>query len=190
VRNNSKLSDDGILRVGLVGKMRAGKDEVAKYLWLDHGFEYPLAFGNALKRFAHEIFPDVPKNPKPRELYQFMNVMRDFDEDVWVKHLNQSYESDISYRQTKGVVVSDARQENEIKWLKDNGFTLVKVEASEALRKQRAKREGDDVTGEQFEHRTEQFVDNVAVDYIIVNDGTLDELYRKVDEVMAKIKSN
>src|SRR5699024_2038029 len=101
-----------------------------------------------------------------------------------------SYESDISYRQTKGVVVSDARQENEIKWLKDNGFTLVKVEASEAIRKQRAKREGDDVTDEQFEHRTEQFVDSVEVDYVIVNDGTLDELYRKVDEVMAKIKSN
>src|SRR5699024_5843928 len=126
---------------------------------------------------------------KPRELYKFMNVMRDFDEDVWIKHLNQSYESDISYRQTKGVVVSDARQENEIKWLKDNGFTLVKVEAPEALRKQRAKREGDDVTDEQFEHRTEQFVDSVEVDYVINNDGTLDDLYRKIDEVMAKIKS-
>jgi len=181
------LNKDGITRIGLVGKMRAGKDTVAEYLWLDRGFDYPIAFGDALKRIAHEIFPDVPKEPKPRELYQFMNVMRDYDEDVWVKQLDRTYKAAINFRDVTGVVVTDARQENEVRWLKDNGFTLIKVDAPIELRKERAKTDGDDFNEEHFEHKTEQFVDEVEADFTVVNDGDLSDLHRKIDEILTKI---
>ena len=180
---------DGIIRIGLCGKMRSGKDTVADRLYFEHDFEMPLAFGDSLKHYAHQIFPDVPKEPKPRELYQFMNVMRDYDPDVWVKHLADTVEFFEDKRSTSGIVVTDARQPNEVEWLRANGFVIVKVEADEAARIERIKAQGESVAEEALRHKTELFVDEIEADYTIPNLGTLNELYTKVDELLAEIKS-
>lgn len=179
--------ENEIIKIGLTGKMRSGKDTVAKHLFYDHGFSWPIAFGDALKHYAHEIFPDVPKDPKPRELYQFMNVMRDFDPDVWVKHLARTVEFLENDRQTTGIVVTDARQPNEIKWLQDNGFVIVKVVAPDEVRKRRMETAGEAVNDSAFNHRTEKYVDDIEPDYMIHNDGTIGELESKVDELMDEL---
>lgn len=184
----TKTDSDGIIRIGLCGKMRSGKDTVADYLFYEHGFELPAAFGNSLKYYAHLIFPDVPKNPKPRELYQFMNFMRDYDPDVWVKHLANYVEVIAGYRGTTGIVVSDARQANEVAWLRDNGFTIVKVESDEITRMERILAKDETVGEEVLRHNTELFVDEIEADYTIPNFGTLDELYAKVDELVAELR--
>src|SRR5690625_5115450 len=72
------------MKIGLTGKMRAGKDTVADYLVENYGFK-KFAFGDALKRYVHEIF-DVNQNEKPRDIYQrFGQYCRAIDEDVWVR---------------------------------------------------------------------------------------------------------
>ena len=176
-----------ILKIALCGKMRSGKDSVAWRLFYEHGFEVPMSFGASLKRIAHEIFPDVPKEPKPRALYQFMNVMRDFDPDVWVKHLAQKVVMAENDRRTTGIVVTDARQPNEVNWLRENGFVIVKVEADEATRIERIQAQGETVAEEALRHKTELFVDEIEADYTIPNLGTLNELYTKVDELLAEL---
>lgn len=181
-----ETKSDGIIRIALTGKMRSGKDTVADYLAQSHGFHVPLSFGNALKRIAHETFPDVPKEPKPRELYQFMNVMREYDKDVWVKHLAKEVE--IISRVPRGIVVTDARQPNEIKWLREIGFTIVKVEADEVTRIERIKAQGETVDEEVLRHKTESYVDGIDADYLIENHGTLDELHAKVDELVEELR--
>ena len=178
-----------ILKIALCGKMRSGKDSVAWRLFYEHGFEVPMSFGASLKRIAHEIFPDVPKEPKPRALYQFMNVMRDYDPDVWVKHLASSVEMAEDRRSTSGIVVTDARQANEVAWLRENGFIIVKVEAGEVDRVERIKRAGETVTDEALRHATEQYVDDIEADYTIPNFGTLDELYAKIDGLVGELKA-
>ena len=177
-----------IIKVGLIGGMRAGKDTVANRLHYEHGFEYPIAFGSALKRLAHNIFMDVPKEPKPRKLYQFMNKMREYDPDVWIKHLEIMYEYYVDKRSTKGIVLTDIRQPNEYEWARANGFIIVKVEAPAEIRKERAKR-SDDFSEEDLTHSTESYADEFAFDYSITNDGSLDELKAKVDAIMVKIKA-
>ena len=176
-----------IIKIGLIGGMRAGKDTVANRLYYEHGFEHPIAFGSALKRLAHNIFMDVPKEPKPRKLYQFMNKMREYDPDVWIKHLEYIYGCYTEQRSTSGIVLTDIRQPNEYEWARANGFIIVKVEAPAAIRKERAK-QSDDFSEEDLTHSTESYTDEFAFDYSITNDGSLDELKAKVDELLAKIK--
>ena len=177
-----------IIKIGLVGSLRSGKDTVANRLYYEHGFEYPIAFGSALKRLAHNIFMDVPKEPKPRKLYQFMNKMREYDPDVWIKHLEIMYEYYVDRRSTSGIVLTDIRQPNEYEWARKNGFIIVKVEAPASIRKERAK-QSDDFSEEDLTHSTESYTDEFAFDYSITNDGSLDELKAKVDAIMGEIKA-
>ena len=174
-----------IVKIALTGKMRAGKDAVASRLLTDHGFELPIAFGTALKRVAHEAFPWVESTPKPRELYQFMNVLREHDPDVWIKHLERRYRYIAGQRATRGIVITDVRQANELAWCKANGFTVVRVEAPMDVRIARAHAAGDAFDYEALTHPTELEVEGFAVDAVILNDGGLGELHAKVDALVA-----
>lgn len=180
--------DNEVIKIALCGKMRSGKDAVSTYLAVDHGFNAPIAFGDALKDVAHRAFFDVPREPKPRALYQFMNVMREYDPDVWVKHVAMRVEYALESRNTRGIVISDARQANEIEWCRANGFTIVRVTASDDVRIARAERVNDVFTTEDLSHPTELEVDGFAVDYELINDGTYAELCEKVDELVSEIR--
>lgn len=178
-----------IVKVALCGKMRSGKDTVANYL-IDnqdvHGITYRLAFGDKLKDMAHMLFPWIDKESKPRELYQFMNTIRDFDLNVWVKHLEKSYQAVSIY---DNIIITDLRQQNELEWCRENGFEIVRVTSPEEMRVNRVIKAGDTFNKESFSHKTEQEVDGFDVDYEIVNDGDLKELHEKVDEMMRVLKS-
>lgn len=179
----------GITKIALCGKLRSGKDAVGLHLFVHHGFEFPIAFGAALKSVAHATFPWIPHEPKPRELYQFMNVMREFDPDVWIKHLDATYRHLADQRSTTGIVITDVRQSNEYEWCKANGFTIIRVTAPEDVRMARAKLRGDDFTAKDMAHSTESYVDGFDVDYEIENDGTYDDLKAKVDAVIAELRA-
>lgn len=181
------INNDGILRICICGTLRSGKDTVGALLSVKHGFATPIAFGDALKDVAHRAFPDVPREPKPRALYQFMNVMRDYDADVWIKHVARKVDWALESRATKGIVISDARQPNEIDWARANGFTIVRVTASDAVRIARAERAGDAFTYEDLTHPTEQYIGGFNVDYEIRNDGSYDDLVAGVERLVAEI---
>ncbi|MDQ0154940.1 deoxynucleotide monophosphate kinase family protein [Robertmurraya andreesenii] len=180
-----------VTKIAICGKLRSGKDTAAHHLYISHGFDQ-VAFGDALKRLAHETFPDVGILSKPRALYQtFGQLMREIDPDVWVRHAERKVDGIIDYRAGTddhiGVVITDLRQPNEYAWAKANGFTIIRVTAPDQLRMDRAVDAGDDFTVHDFAHETEQHVDSFEVDYEVVNDGTVEELKAKVDAIMAKI---
>ena len=179
-----------IIKIALTGKMRSGKDTVAVHLAFEHGFEYPIAFGDKLKRTFHELFPWVSAQSKPREGYQRFGqlIRKEFDEDVWVKHLASTVEFLEDSRKTRGIVITDLRQPNEYEWCHANGFIIVRVTAPDELRIARAKAAGDNFSADDLAHETERHVDRFEVDYEIANDGTVDELTAKVDEIIDDIK--
>src|SRR5690625_4967805 len=98
-------------RIILTGKLRSGKTTVSTYLSNEYGF-HVMAFGDALKRTADELFEgsDVyPFTPitqnilfsdgevevvgyrKPRRLYQeYGQAMRSLDPDVWIRQVERS----------------------------------------------------------------------------------------------------
>ena len=177
-----------IIKIGLIGGMRAGKDTVANRLYYEHGFEHPIAFGDKMKRTFYDLFPQYKTEPKPRkELRKFAENAREIYPDVWIKHLENMYEYYVDRRSTSGIVLTDIRQPNEYEWARANGFIIVKVEAPAEIRKERAKR-SDDFSEEDLTHSTESYTDEFAFDYSITNDGSLEDLRAKVDAIMGEIK--
>lgn len=179
-----------IPKILLVGKLRSGKSTIAKYLVQQHGFaEY--AFGDELKRFANEIFaisPVMRGNGKPRAIYQrFGELCREIDPLIWVRYVDAKITAETVAR---GIVVSDGRQPHEVEWARAKGFVVVRVTAPDAVRIARAKRLGDRFNAENLAHDTEQHVDRFEVDYEIINDGSLDDLKRKVDEMLQIIRQS
>jgi dephospho-CoA kinase len=176
--------------IALTGKMRSGKDTIGKYLVDYYDFKR-FAFGDELKRLAHDLFGDPVPGTKPRELYQlFGQAMRTFDNDVWVRkmfdqitfwQLAQEY----AYRR---IVVCDLRQPNEYKRCKAQGYVIIRVNCDDMLRRQRIISAGDVFNDEDFRHETESYIDSFDVDYEIFNDGHQIDLYEQVDSILRDIE--
>jgi dephospho-CoA kinase len=181
-----------VVKIALTGKMRSGKDLCGSHLYINYGFDR-VAFGDALKKNAHATFPWVSEFSKPRALYQqFGQLMREIEPDIWIKHAEQAVKGAIDFRvntgaEKVGVVITDLRQPNEYEWARANGFTIIRVTAPDEDRIARAKIAGDDFNEADLEHETESHIDGFTVDYEIHNDGSLDDLKRKVDEIMEEI---
>jgi dephospho-CoA kinase len=181
-----------VIKIAFTAKLRAGKDTAAQHLHIRYGFD-KVAFGDALKRTVNEVFPWVTGPNKPRALLQqYGQLMRQIDCDVWIKHAERAVNGAVDYRvntgsEQVGVVITDVRQQNEVDWCLENGFTLIRITAPDEDRIARAIAANDDFTVRDLAHSTELAIDSFAVDYEIHNDGTVDELKRKVDEIMEAI---
>jgi len=178
------------IKLALVGKLRSGKSTAAQYLTLFYDFQQ-FAFADPLKRYLHEIFPHVPREPKPRALYQaFGQKLRELDLDVWVnltmhkidEYLRQ-HACDCNPLKPR-VVVTDCRQQNEYDRLRAAGFKFIRVNADDELRIRRALEAGDKFTAEDLSHETELLVDMFPVDYEVLNNGSTAELYTQLDVIM------
>lgn len=158
-----------------------------------YGFK-EFDFSAVLKDEFHRLFPHIPRDPKPRAYYQkFGQWLREIDPDIWVKitmgnvHKYCFEDSLNNVNHKPKVLVNGVRQPNEYQRLKDEGFTLIRVSASDDLRIDRAKAEGDVFTEADLEHETENHIDTFEVDYEINNNGELIQLYGQFDEVMKDI---
>jgi dephospho-CoA kinase len=182
-----------VVKIAICGRLRSGKDTVGNHLYIKYGFSQ-VAFGDALKKNAHATFPWVSEFSKPRALYQqFGQLMRQIESDVWIKHAEQAVKGAIDFNvntgaEKVGVVITDLRQPNEYEWCRANGYTIIRVTAPDDDRLFRAKLAGDSFIEADLEHETESYIDGFTVDFEIINDGSVDELKRKIDEVLAKIK--
>jgi hypothetical protein len=183
------------IKLALCGRLRSGKDTAARYLTLFYDF-HSFAFADPLKRYLHEIFPHVPREPKPRRLLQlFGQKMREIDPDVWVNLTMHKIDEYLRLHPCEcggsalkpRVVVTDCRQQNEFDRLRAEGFVFVRINADEKLRIQRALEAGDDFTAEDLAHETELLVDSFDVDYEVYNDRTPEYLYRQLDAIMTAL---
>lgn len=187
---NRKIS---VTKLALCGNLRAGKDEVANHLYIRYSFDR-LAFGDALKRIAHEAFPWVSEHPKPRALYQNVGqLMREVEPDIWIRHAERrvggiiDHRSSYDYVKHIGIVLTDVRQPNEYDWCRANGFTVIRVNAPQELRVERANSVGDAFELNHLTHETESHIEGFDADFEVVNDGTVAELQAQVDKIMGAI---
>ncbi|PEM65297.1 hypothetical protein CN613_25470 [Bacillus pseudomycoides] len=182
------------LRIALIGKMRSGKDSVGGYLVGTKGFQR-FAFGTGIKRVVQLLYPEVNLLTKPRKLYQKIGQkLREFDPVIWINYLDYEVERWV-YSAKKSrpdlsvhIVVTDVRQMNEVKYLKEQGYLLVKVETDEGIRLQRIKDAGDDYSEEDLCHETEIAVDTLPYDYLITNNGTLEELQIQAEQLYQEVR--
>ncbi len=178
------LLQDRQLKIAVMGQMRAGKDTVAKLLMQQHNF-IELKFSDGITDIIRQFYPDAWQLGKPRHYYQQIGQsLRQLDKDVWVKHLGRRLDR---LSPVNDVIVTDVRQQNEVEFLQEQGFILIKVVADEAARLQRIAAEGDSFTEELMQHETELAVNGFYCDFLIDNSGSYEQLEQKVNSIWQEI---
>lgn len=175
--------------IGITGKARSGKDTIAKYLWEQHEFTR-IALADPLKiavrsifGLSHEqVYDDSLKETivpywgmSPRQLFQQLGteaVKGTFGDDTWVRRWLFSYST---LSQTDHVVVPDVRFDIEAGTIRDLGGIIIEV------------RRGPGLVGSTGDHASERGLSTLP-DAVISNDGTMCELFRKVDAVVRELK--
>lgn len=181
------------MKVALFGKMRSGKDTVGELLIKEYGCTR-VAFGDGIKKIIDEFFPEAWDNGKPRLHYLHIGQeLRKLNPDVWVNSLLKRAEDirlqNLLYRgESTSFVVTDGRQANEAVKLREQGYTIVIVETDETTRIERMRQAGDNFSMEMLRHDTEIQVDLIEPDYIINNNGTLEDLENKVRELVNELR--
>lgn len=181
------------MRVALMGKMRTGKDTIAEYLIWEYGFTR-FAFGDGIRKVCRELFPEqMQEGLKPRRLLQGIGQdMRKYEPDIWVNLCFNEIKKEENTRSELKLskllpVITDLRQPNEYKRCKEEGFIFIKVETDDNVRLQRMNSQGDNFTLEDLNHETEQHIDTYEYDYVIKNNGYLEDLHMQVDYIMSEI---
>lgn len=182
--------------IGVSGKKRSGKDEIAKVV-AERGFR-PIAYADPIRRALEILNPVVhyilkmdglvelryndavealgyeaakEEFPEIRRLMQVFGtdvcrVM--FGDEVWTNYLR-----DAINRDGGDYVVTDIRFRNEAR--------LVQTRGGVVLRVVRPGLPNDDT------HDSETSLNDWECDYIIQNDGTLDDLRNEVNRILDKI---
>jgi len=196
IRKLTQVTAKSTPNIALTGLMRSGKDALADYLTQNYGYTR-FAFGDELKRYTHELFGEP--DGKPRELYQwFGQTMRERDPDIWTRKcfedIMESYEMVARKVYAGGVfhppfraVISDLRHPNEYDRCRSESYVIIRVTAPESVRIDRAVKSSDTFNLRDLTHDTESHVEGFEVDYEVVNDGTLAELYAQIDVIMTQL---
>lgn len=185
------------IKLALYGLMGSGKDFAADYLIKQYGFTR-YAFADNVKLVAETWFPEIygDGNKKPRELLQAVGTkFREIDESVWIKALLDDIESKNEQLIKEGfysenIVITDCRMPNEYQKLKENGYTFVRICASDEVRKQRMIERGDIFNSNDTQHHTESFYSSFEYNHSISNDGSPEDLYRRIDYLMKSLMSD
>ena len=172
-----------------IGGTGVGKSTAAKFLENEIGYRR-LAFAGVAEH-PHVGSPrDVvtriwgPEATNDREkLIGLANRARELDKDVWLHALDRELDA---HHSDGRVVVDDCRFENELYGLTSRGFVVVRLEARIEDRVDRLKANGKYLDREYLDHEIEHYLDNVPVNYTIVNDGSIMELEDEVMHVLMR----
>ena len=186
------MTDTAPLLIGLTGYATAGKDAAAIPL-IQAGYQR-LSFADNLRRLAYDMNPLVAQphaanptylanvvdsqgwdkakeNPSVRRVLQNLGLAaRDtFGPDCWVQALHEQRKYDQRY------VITDVRFPNEADYIKTRGGILINIT-----------RPG---VGPINDHPSETALSNYPADYYITNDGTLQDLHKRVLHVLQEQES-
>jgi hypothetical protein len=183
--------------VGIVGPKQSGKDTAVAYLTKLGYTRY--AFADPIKRGLQEMFgftdeqlwgTDEQKEAIDEywgisarrmaklvgtELFQF-DIHKytqpgefDVNRKAWVLRFKKWYNEEISKNPDLKIAISDMRFPHESKIIKDMGGIIVKIDRPLIVR--------NDTHGSETEY---QFIKE---DYKVINDSTLEDYYKKLDEI-------
>ena len=160
------------------GKAQHGKDTTAgmmKTALESMGHTVLIAhYGDLLKYVCRAFFGwNGEKDAYGRSLLQKVgtDIVREQRPNFWVDFIKDILS--LFPNEWDFVIIQDSRFPNEIDSLKQAGLSVIHL---------RVRRENFEspLTAEQQNHPSETALDHVVPDFLIVNDGTLEDLYNKV----------
>lgn len=184
--------------IGLVGKKRVGKDSFAERLIAEHDF-VKVSFSEPVKEAALAVDPIVVRNRGDyfdgyvrlsdlvreegwetakghTEVRRFLQrfgteSIRAIDPGFWVRHGMEKASRNVFAGFP--VVITDVRFQNEARAITRAGGKLIRIE-----------RPGSD---DGDTHASEVELDTYPVDFLVSNDGSLDQLHNKADAIAARL---
>lgn len=174
--------------IGVGFKARSGKDTIAlhlvnKYSFAQESFAFPLkeyigrqicGFNDKQLYGGWKEVVDPEWGMTPRQMLQLIgtDALRDVvHPDFWVIPMRKKIEEHI--RNNRSIVISDVRMFNEAELIKKMGGILIKVDRTNPDKISSAK------------HKSELELENFPNwDYIVNNNGTVDDLFKKIDHIM------
>jgi dephospho-CoA kinase len=168
------------LRVAIGGRMQVGKTTAADRLAERHGFvKYALAA--PIKEIARAEFGwDGEKDARGRRLLQEVGTVgRNYRGDIWLARFAERLDAE----QPARAVVDDLRLEREEEYLRGLGFVCVVVTRPASLIPPVPGAEG--ARG----HETETEIGRLDADVEIANAGTFEELYGRLDRLVADLEA-
>lgn len=182
--------------LGITGMLGAGKGAVVEYLVSRHGFTHYSA-----RSF---IEGEIRKRNLPIHRDSMVEVAND------LRHahgpgfiINALYQR--ALEEGSPAVIESIRTPGEIEALKKSGnFYLIAVDADQKLRYERIVRRGsstDDISFEQFVRDEEREMKSddpskqnlsacvEVADFTLYNNGSLEELYEQIEEILKKIRA-
>ena len=174
--------------IAITGRKFSGKDtsvSVIRSIIKDEARIYHLTFAKPIKQASMALFnlteqdlnDPIAKEMRlsgqewsPREIMQKLGtaVRETFGQDFFINHVLSLINS-ITNNDDKIIIVSDVRYDREAQFLKDKGAIVVKIK--------RDKYESGTDT-----HTSESGIDPKYVDFVIENNGTIEELKEKWKE--------
>ena len=170
---------------GIAGKARSGKDTIADFMYdlleKEGKKVCKIQIGQYIKYYATKYFGwDGKEETKPRDLLLKLGteiIREKIDPDFHIDRLIQDIRV-LSYFYDY-FIVSDVRLPNEIEKPKDNFDNVVTI---------KMERYSDELNSRQKSHITEIALDDYdGFDFIVKNDGTLEELEEKTKDILKKI---
>lgn len=180
--------------IGVTGTLASGKDTLSHYLVKNKGF-FHFSLSDAIREEC-----DKRGLPKDRDtLVELGNELRaEFGTDILARRAIEA----IQKQKSENSVITSIRNSDEVKFLKKiSGFVLITVDGPIEARYQRIvsrKRDSDFVDFETFKAQEQKEMTGAAheqdleavigmADYRIVNDGTMEEFYEKIDQILKEI---
>lgn len=182
--------------IGVLGRKGSGKDTIADYIINKFHYE-KMVIAEPLKNACKELFNfsneqlygdlkevvDTQWGVSPRKVLQWFgtdiirNRINELNPDIgnnfWVTLLKIKFLQKTNTDKNLKIIVSDVRFQNEIDMVRELGGKVIKLTRESV--------NSDDA------HESEKNIDKLEGDINILNDGTLDELYKKVDEFFLNI---
>lgn len=180
---------------GILGRKGAGKDTIADHMIKKHNFR-KMAFAQPLKDACRVLFNfneeqlygnlkesiDPNWGTSPRTVLQWLGtdvirnnikeIIPEINDNFWVNLMSIKYKQLVLENDCVNVVVSDVRFKNEIDEIHKLGGVIIKIVRP--------------TINNVDTHESEKNIDILCGDYEIINDGTLEELYNKTDNIIEK----
>lgn len=177
-----------MLVIGFTGFARSGKDTAATYFlgqenYVKYSFAYPIkemlriGFGLTESELEggnkEEPLTRLGLDKSPRQLMQTMGtewgrVM--IDSEVWLKLAQRNWE--LLRDNGKNMIITDVRFENEAEFVRKNGV-LVHIVRPDCLKIN--------------SHSSELGVVHLDEDYVVINDGTIQQFKQKIGKIFEHI---
>ncbi len=178
--------------IGIAGKIAAGKDTVANYLINQYGAQQ-LKFSKVLRDILQRIYQDISRE----NMQKISTILREgFGDDLLAKVIY----NDILNSNEKMIVIDGVRRLPDIEILRSlPEFKLLFIDTDIENRYQRLIQRNENIddrnkTFDDFQKEdqaeAEINIDKLKsiADYIIDNNGNIDNLYKQIDKIITELK--